>query len=91
MSSCGLSLPTRQPAQHLPSKAPPPRRETQTPCPPPPTHATQKAPPFEAQVVPIGQQLILRPGTPPWTWLGDEGEATPAAKAAPRTPLFVGE
>ena len=93
LSSCGLSPPTPgSPRSTSPAKPPPPRRETQTPCPAPPpqTHATQKAPPSEAQVLRIGQQLIVRPGTPPWTWEGGEGEAAPAAKAVRGTPLFGG-
>ena len=90
LSSCGLNPPT--PRSASPAKPPPPRRQTQTPrpAPPPPTHQTQKAPHAQAQVLRFGQQLIVGPGTPAWTWEGGEGEAAAAAKAAQGTPLFGG-
>ena len=48
-----------KPPQRLPSKARP-RRETQTPCcGRPQTHAKQEDPPTEAQVLRIGQQLVV--------------------------------
>ena len=93
LSRRGLSSPTPSSPRSTSPAKPPPRRETQSPCPPPPppqTHATQKAPPYEAQVLRIGQQLIVGLGTPPWPWQGGEGEAAPAAKAARGTPLFGG-
>ena len=94
LSSCGLSPPKPpQPPQRLPSKAPPPHVEKPKPPalpPPPKTHPTQKAPHAEAQVLRIRQQLIVGPGTPPWTWEGGEGEAAAAPKAAQGTPLFGG-
>ena len=76
-----------QPPQRLPSKARP-RRETQTPCRGPlQTPAKQEAP-TGTQVLRIGQQLIVGPGTPPSPWEG-EGEAG-VAKAAREAPLFGG-
>ena len=92
LSSCGLSPPTLgSPRSTSPAK-PLLCRKAQTPCPAPPhqTHVTQKAPPSEAQVLRIGQPLIVGRGTPPWTWEGGEGEAATAAKGARGTPLFGG-
>ena len=100
LSSCGLSPPPpAAPPQQSPPP-PPPRRETQTPCPAPPpppppppppaTHPTKKAPDAEPQVLGIGQQLVVGPGTRSWTWEGGGGEAAAAAKAARGTPLFGG-
>ena len=67
MSSCGMNPPPPgQPPQRLRSKARP-RRETQTPCRgPPQTHAKEGDPPTKAQVLRIGQPLVVGPGTPPF-------------------------
>ena len=72
--SCGLSPPP--PPECLPSKAPPPRANKPKPQalpPPPPTQQTEKLPHPQAQVLRIQQQLIVGPGTPPWTWERGKG------------------
>ena len=52
-----------QPPQRLLSKACP-SRETQTPCRAPPQTPAKQEAPTGAQVLPIGQQLFVGPGTP---------------------------
>ena len=50
------------------SPPPPPRKPSPLPHPPKKkTTRNPKNPPSEAQVLRIGQQLILRRGAPPWT------------------------
>ena len=84
LSSCGLTL--SSPRTPSPANPPPPAEKPKPPAPPPPprTHQTQKGPRWQAQVLQIGQQLIVvGPHTPPWKGGGDEGEAVAAvAKAA---------
>ena len=91
--SCGLSLPSPgSPHTTAQVKPPPPRRETRTPCIAPlQTHPTKKTPLAQAKVLQIGQQLIVGPGSPPWTWEGGEGEAAAVAKAACRPPFLDGD
>ena len=72
------------PTKPTPTEKPKPPAVT-----PPATHATQKDPPTEAQVLRIGQQLVVGRGTPPSPWEG-EGEAAAVAKAARGAPLFGG-
>ena len=88
LSSRGLNRPS--PRSASPTKPPPPTNPNPPPYPPPRTHETQKAPHAHPQVLRIEQQLIVGPGTPPWTWDGGEGEGAAASTAARGTPLFGG-
>ena len=97
LSKCGLSPPTTgSPRSASPAKPRPPAQKPKPPAlppspPNPQTVATQKALSSKAQVLRIGQQLIVARGTHPWSWEVDEGEAAPAVTAARGTPVFGGE
>ena len=64
--SCGLSPPTPGSARSTSPATPPPAEKPKPPylAPSPQTHATQKAPPSEAQVLRIGKQLLRTRHTP---------------------------
>ena len=90
LSSCGMNPPTpANPRSASPAKPAPGKKPKPPAVAPLRTLATQKDPPTEAQVLRIGQQLVVGPGTPLSPWEG-EGEAAAAAKAARGAPLFGG-
>ena len=92
MSICGMHPPTpASPRSASPTKPAPAKKPKPPAAPPPPpkTHATQKEPPTEAQVLRIGQHLVVGLGSPLSPWEG-EGEAAATAKAARGAPLFGG-
>ena len=89
MSSVGMNPPTQaSPCSASPAKSAPAEKPKPPAVPPPQTHAKQEDPPTEAQVLRVGQLLIVGLGTPPSPW-EREGEAG-AAKAARGAPLFGG-
>ena len=88
MSSPGMNPPTPAgPCSASLAKPAPADKPKLRAAPPPQTPAKQEAP-TDAEVLRIGQHLVVGRGTRPSPWEG-EGEAG-AAKAARGAPLFVG-
>ena len=88
MSSCGMNPPSPASSRSASPAKPAPAEKPKPPAAAPPQTPAKQEAPTGAQVLRIGQQLVVGPGTSPSPWEG-EGEAG-AAKAARGAALLGG-